>query len=335
MMRALFTSGLAGLLALSCGPDERRTLSPVIDITAVDGMETLPWVPGGKFPVKVKVPKPKAGRLCGPLNARAEITTPTLDTGAVTASNFALKQVGECESSEAHHEGLTELAWPAGGEFQVRVTLAGEEHVRDIRMDVPEVRVVRGEQTRQGAQLRVPLCVVSSAASGAVTLTVEGGTLDDGQAVRRVNLGPTPCDDQGALVDRARKRWATAVLFTTAERASVRVDLEGRANEVLPVVLLPDLRLLDLTVTPERATLPPPGSVFSVTVVSRIDGRIADGVPVRIETTPAAQVLPPMGITGTEGVFVAHIAVPEGAMSMRVEAVTGSVRRGETVPPSP
>lgn len=329
-MRALVKMCLVGLLALSCAPGELRTLSPSVEISAGDELETLPWVPGGKFKVKVTVPKPTSGRLCGPLNARAEITTPTLEPSAVTTSNFALRQEGECGALE----GLTELGWPAGGEFQVRVTVAGEEQVFNLRMDVPEVRVVRGEQTREGAQLRIPLCVISSAERGAVTLTVEGGTLDDGQLVRRINLGQTRCEDQQAL-NGPRLRWASAVLFTTSERATVRVDLEGRASHVLPVELLPELQSLDLSVTTEPDTLPPPGSVFAVTVVATLVGKAADGVPVRLETTPMAEVLPAAGITNSQGAFVAHIAVPEGATSMRIDAISGPLRRGITVPPSP
>ncbi|WP_002624247.1 hypothetical protein [Cystobacter fuscus] len=302
----------------------------MVDIRPMDGVESLPWVSGGKFTVKVNVPAlpDKSGRLCGPLSARAEITTPTLDSTAVTSSNFSLKQEGDCGA----YQGLTELAWPAGGAFQVRVTVAGEEQVHELRMDEPLVRVVPGLQTREGARLKVPLCIVSSASRGTVTLTVEGGTLEDGQAVGRVNLGSMDC---GAPMDSPRARWASAALFTTSERVTIRADLEGRANDVRSVELAQDLQSLDLRVEPEPSTLPPPGSVFAVTIIATLNGDAADGVPVRLETTPAAEILPATGITGEQGTFVAHITVPEGARSMRIDAISGSLRRGEFVPPSP
>lgn len=329
-MRALMKVCLAGLLALSCVPEERRTLSPEVNISASDGLQTLPWVPGGKFTVKVSVPKPENGQLCGPLNARADITTPTLDTGAAVTSTFALKQEGNCGA----YAGLTELAWPAGGNFQARVSVVGEEQVFDLHMDEPKVELVRGNQTRKGGQLTVPLCIVSSAARGAVNLTVEGGTLEDGQTARRINLGTIPCDDQGVL-ESPRKSWASAVLFTMAERAIIRADLEGRANDVLPVELLPDLESLELDLTFQPSTLPPPGSVFAVTVTATVAGGIADGVPVRIETTPEAEILPVNGVTDEQGTFTAYITVPEGIVSMRIDATSGALRRGKTLAASP
>lgn len=204
----------------ACGtPDRSPLVSPVMTISPDGG--TLPWTPGGKFKVALSVAQPEdGGVICGPATAQLNVLTPTLATGALLSATPALQQKDRC----GPYEGLTELSWPEGGEFDVQLKVLGEQLVQHVVMDRPDLAVFPGAETRDIDTVRIPLCIVSTAARGTVTLTTDGGTLSGGSALA-LDLGPTVCPNDAGF-EAARRSYATTELVTQASALSVIAKLD-------------------------------------------------------------------------------------------------------------
>lgn len=298
-------------------------------------LATLPFRANGVFSVRLSAVIP---HLCKPIEADVELITPSRPEGATVTAKATLVPQDPCEKLA----GEVRLAWPAGGEVQVRATMAGFTEVKTLSFDPPELAIqVDTEQGRlEGLGFHYPFCIESSAKEGGVELRLQNATLEGGADPKSLPLSPGRCPalKPGAppLVKSPRASHFKGTLLAGGAEFDVGAALLGTSKVAEPLhVEAQTPGKLELRVEPHVAFLPKPGEVVEVTVFATLGGALSAGIPLRIETVPTTQVLPAAGVTDEKGTFHASILVPKDTLGMRIDAIAGAVRQGKTLPPAP
>ncbi|MBZ4416195.1 hypothetical protein [Myxococcus sp. RHSTA-1-4] len=154
---------------------------------------------------------------------------------------------------------------------------------------------------------------------------VTAGTPEGATVSAQAKLTPQePCDNVAGEVELA---------WPDGGEVLVRATLAG-STKVERATFGPR-DTLELGVDVDASVLPSAGEVVEVVVLARLNGVATPGIPMRLEVVPATQVLPAVGVSDGSGAFHASILVPKDTQEMRIDAISGGVRRGITVRRAP
>lgn len=298
-------------------------------------LATLPFRNNGAFSVRLAAVIPN---LCKPIEADVELITPNRPEGATVVAKATLVPQEPCENLA----GDVRLAWPEGGDVQVRATLAGFTEVKGISFDPPEVALqvdtVNGQ--REGLGFRYKFCIESSVKEGTAELRLKNATLEGGADARSLPLSKGRCPsltgDAKPLLDSPRASHFQGTLLAGAAEFDVGAALVGTSKVAEPQhVVVQTPGRLELRVEPAVEFLPDAGEVVEVTVFATLGGAPPYNIPIRIETVPYTQVLPAAGFTDAQGSFRTTLLVPKDTLGLRIDAVAGGVRSGRTLHRAP